>query len=153
MFDPTTLTGFHTWLSIVALVAGLVLIRDLLRGERSRWTALFLATAVLASVTGFLFPFAGFLPSHGVGVVSLVVLAAAVWGWSRSRGAFPGGLTRVAFVAATYLLAFVAVAQAFMKVPGLGGQGPGFAAAQAVLLAVFVGLGWFVARGPRTATA
>jgi hypothetical protein len=42
------------------------------------WTALFLVTTVSTSVTGFSFPFHKFLPSHGVGIVSLVVLAVAI---------------------------------------------------------------------------
>jgi hypothetical protein len=44
------------------------------------WTALFLLTTVLTSVTGFFFPFAQFLPSHIVGVISLIVLALALIG-------------------------------------------------------------------------
>lgn len=41
-------------------------------------TALFLATTVLTSVTGFFFPSASIMPSHIVGAISLVVLAAAI---------------------------------------------------------------------------
>ena len=42
------------------------------------WTALFLTTTVLTSVTGFFFPAAQVLPSHIVGVISLVVLAVTI---------------------------------------------------------------------------
>jgi len=50
-----------------------VVVFGLLGGKRlDGWTALFLVTTVLTSVTGFLFPFHKFLPSHGVGIVSLV---------------------------------------------------------------------------------
>ena len=79
MFDPTTLVGFHTWLSLIALGAGLIVAAGLFRGQNHpTWTALFLATAVGTSVTGFLFPFSGVFPSHVVGGIALVVLAAAV---------------------------------------------------------------------------
>jgi hypothetical protein len=33
---------------------------------------------MLTSVTGFFFPFHGFLPSHGIGILSLLVLAVAI---------------------------------------------------------------------------
>jgi hypothetical protein len=42
-------------------------------------TAIFLATTVLTSVTGFLFPFTKLLPSHIVGIISLVMLAFATF--------------------------------------------------------------------------
>jgi hypothetical protein len=41
--------------------------------------ALFLESTVLTSVTGFLFPFQGFTPPQGVGIVSLIVLAVAIF--------------------------------------------------------------------------
>jgi hypothetical protein len=43
-----------------------------------RWTALFVLTTVLTSVTGFFFPFDHLLPSHKVGIISLLVLAFAI---------------------------------------------------------------------------
>lgn len=76
MFDPTSFVGFHTWLSIIAIVAGAMVIGDLLAGRtRGGLIALYLATAVATSVTGFGFPFTRFLPSHAVGAISLVALA------------------------------------------------------------------------------
>jgi len=43
-------------------------------------TAVFLITTVLTSVTGFGFPFDHLLPSHKVGILSLVALAVAILG-------------------------------------------------------------------------
>jgi hypothetical protein len=44
------------------------------------WTLLFLATTVATSVTGFGFPWQGFTPAIGVGIVSMILLAAAIVG-------------------------------------------------------------------------
>jgi hypothetical protein len=46
--------------------------------RRHGWTAVFLATTGLTSVTGFCFPRDHLLPSHIVGILSLVVLAVAI---------------------------------------------------------------------------
>src|SRR5467141_3875326 len=75
----TTFTFVHVVLSLMGILSGFVVVFGLLGGKRlDGWTALFLVTTVLTSVTGFLFPFHKFLPSHGVGIVSLLVLAVAV---------------------------------------------------------------------------
>ena len=160
MFDITTFTGFHTWLSLIAIASGVVVLAGMF-GARllPLWTGLFLATAVATSVTGYGFPFSGVLPSHVVGAIALVILAvtltarygfhlARAWRWIYVAGA----------VASLYLLVFVAVAQAFGKVPALHALAPtqsepSFAIAQGVVLIVFVGLGIGAARAfhPREA--
>lgn len=136
---------FHTVLSVVALLSGIVVMIDLLRSRISRmWTALYLVTAVATSVTGFGFPFQTFGPSHWVGVISLVVLALAIlalwlfrlagaWRWIYVVGAMIG----------VYFLVFVTIAQAFKKIPALEVLAPTqseapFAAVQAVWLVVFI---------------
>jgi uncharacterized membrane protein YdcZ (DUF606 family) len=115
-FDPLNLVGFHTDLSLVALASGIVVVIGLILSKRlGRWTALYLAAAVLTSATGFLFKSPSFGASHGLGVISLLVLAAAIlaryvfhlagrWRWIYAVGA----------VTALYFLVFVAIAQAFM---------------------------------------
>jgi hypothetical protein len=73
-----TYTLVHVVLSLVGIGSGLVVVFGLLAGKRlGGWTGVFLATTVATSVTGFGFPFNRFLPSHGVGILSLVVLALA----------------------------------------------------------------------------
>src|SRR5204863_290834 len=75
----TTYTLLHTVLSLVGIVAGLVVAGALATGTRlDRWAAVFLVTTVLANASGFGFPFVKLLPSHIVGAVSLVVLAAVI---------------------------------------------------------------------------
>jgi hypothetical protein len=154
MFNILTFTGFHTWLSLIALASGALLIVDLLTSRlASRLTILFFVTAVATNVTGFMFPFTGFLPSHGVGILSSVVLLAALlarygfhlagaWRW----------IYAVCFVVGVYFLAFVAIAQIFQKVPALAAMGPTpFAVAETVLLISAIVLGIKAAKAYRPA--
>ena len=143
-----TFTLVHVVLSLVGILAGLVVLTGLFASRPySGWTALFLATTVLTSATGFLFPRDHVLPSHVVGVISLVLLAAAIaalyyyrlvrtWRWIYVSTA----------IVALYLNVFVLVAQAFLKVPFLNALAPTqaeppFVIAQAAVLVVFVVLG------------
>src|SRR5579863_4876672 len=74
-----TYTLVHVVMSLVGIGSGLVVLFGLLSGKRlAGWTGLFLATTVATSVTGFGFPVAHFLPSHGVGILSLIALAIAI---------------------------------------------------------------------------
>lgn len=147
VLDPTTLVGFHTWLSLVAIVAGFPMAAALLRGHLSqRWNGVFLSTTIATSITGFVFPFSGVLPSHVVGAISLVLLALAAGGlyafglrglWRRTYA--------ITAMLSFYLLIFVLVAQLFLKVPVLNAMAPTqseppFAVAQGVVLAAFLAL-------------
>ena len=153
VLDPTTLVGFHTWLSLIAIVAGFPAAAALLKGHLSpRWNGIFLWTAIATSVTGFFFPFSGILPSHVVGAISLVLLAiAAVALYVRQ---LQGGWRRTYAITAMlsfYLLIFVLIAQLFLKVPALHAMAPTqgeppFAIAQALALIVFLILTLFAAR-------
>ena len=80
IFGMTIFTFVHVVLSLVGIFSGFVVVIGLLTTKRlDGWTALFLASTILTSVTGFLFPFHHFMPSHGVGIVSLIVLAVAIF--------------------------------------------------------------------------
>lgn len=75
IFDITTFTLIHVVLSLLGIFAGLVVVGGLVAGRRlDGWTGVFLVTTVLTNVSGFGFPFVTFLPSHGVGIISLVIL-------------------------------------------------------------------------------
>jgi hypothetical protein len=146
-------TLLHVVISLVGLVSGFVVLKGLLASQRLEgWTALFLITTVLTSVTGFGFPFDHFLPSHWVGVISLVLLLIAIVALYVLRLAGPWRWIYVATaMAALYLNAFVAVAQAFMKISFLQPLAPTqseppFLIAQLVVLAVFIVLGIVAAR-------
>jgi hypothetical protein len=144
----------HTLLSLIGIVAGFVAVFGLLSAQRrDGWTAVFLATTVLTSVTGFFLPAARLMPSHVVGIISLVVLAIAI----LARYAYHlAGAWRwiyvVTAVISLYLNFFVLIAQAFLKVPALKalaptGSEPPFLVAQVAGLILFVVLGIGSLRG------
>src|SRR5258708_2020878 len=114
----TTFTFVHVVLSLIGILSGLVVLAGLLAGKRlDGWTAVFLVTTVLTSVTGFLFPFHKFLPSHGIGIVSLIVLAVAIVARYLRRLAGAWRKTyAISAVIALYLNVFVLIAQLFQKV-------------------------------------
>lgn len=156
IFNPSTFTGIHTDLSILALIAGIVVVIGLLRSERlGFWTALFIAAAVLTSATGFGFASPKLLPSHYVAIIALAVLVVASLG---RYGFHLAGSWRwvyaVSAVASLYFLVFVAIAQAFAKIPALHllaptQAEPPFAITQLLALAIFVVLAIWAARAFR----
>ena len=140
-----TFTLIHVLISLVGIASGFVVLFGLVAGKRLEgWTALFLATTVATSVTGFGFPFDHLLPSHKVGFISLVVLAAA----TAARYAFHlRGAWRHVYVVcaalALYLNVFVGVVQAFLKIPALKAIAPRqteppFVVSQGIVLLLFV---------------
>jgi hypothetical protein len=143
-----TFTFVHVLISLVGIASGLVVLFGLLAGKRlDGWTALFLTTTVLTSVTALMFPFEHVTPGIKVGIISLVILAVAI----AARYAFHlAGVWRsiyaVGATLALYLNVFVLVAQLFEKVPALhelaptGSEAP-FLVAQLVVLAAFLALG------------
>jgi hypothetical protein len=143
----------HVALSLIALVAGLIVLYGLLKGRAfGGWTALFLATTILTSVTGFPLPPFGFDPPRAVGILSLVLLVVAVAAYSLFHlvGAWRW-IYVVTAMAALYLDAFVGVIQAFAKIPALHELAPTqseapFVVAQVAVLAFFVILGFLAAR-------
>jgi hypothetical protein len=146
-------TTFHTALSLIGIAAGLVALYGLLVSRPVPLsTVLFLGTTVLTSVTGYLFPRDQVLPSHIVGALSLVLLATAVAAlyYYRLTGAWRWIYVSTA-VAALYLNCFVAIVQAFLKLPAVNALAPTqteapFVITQAVLLVVFIALGFLATR-------
>ena len=154
MAGITGFTLFHVVISLIGIASGLiVLLFGLLASRRlPGWTALFLLTTAATSITGFFFPFHGFTPAIALGVLSLVILAAAIAALYAFRLA---GAWRwiyvVSAVAALYLNVFVLVVQSFQKVPALHAlaptqKEPPFAVTQGVVLLLFVVLGVLAVR-------
>jgi hypothetical protein len=141
----STFTTVHVIISLVGIVSGIVVMFGLLGSNRMPgWTALFLLTTILTSATGFLFPFTKLLPSHMVGILSLVLLAIAciaLYGMRLS------GVWRAIYVVTAmislYLNVFVLIIQGFLKVDALKALAPTqteppFAVIQGVVLVFFV---------------
>ena len=142
-----TFTMVHVIISLIAIVAGLVAMFGMLGSRRTPGlTAIFLLFTILTSATGFLFPFAQLLPSHMIGILSLVLLAIACialyvmnlsgpWRWIYVLTA----------LLSLYFNVFVLVIQGFLKVPALSALAPGnppsgpvFAVVQGIVLVFFV---------------
>jgi hypothetical protein len=143
-------TLIHVAISLMAIGSGFIVLFGMLTRERlDRWTAFFLATTVLTSLTGFGFPITGFTPGIAIGIISLLVLALSIY--ARYRGRLLGFWRPtyvVTAVIALYLNFFVLIVQSFLKVPALKALAPAqseapFKIAQLVALAAFLVLGAF----------
>src|SRR6266852_4097589 len=125
-------TTVHVIISLIAIVAGII--------------GIFLLFTILTSATGFLFPFEKLLPSHMIGILSLVLLAIAciaLYGMKLS-GAWRW-IYAVTALTPLYLNVFVLIIQAFLKVPSLHALAPSvppseppFAIIQGIVLVFFV---------------
>jgi hypothetical protein len=143
----STFTMVHVIISLIAIVSGIIVMFGLLGSNRMPgMTAIFLLFTILTSVTGFLFPFEKLLPSHMIGILSLVLLLIACialyvmklsgpWRW----------IYVVTAMVSLYLNIFVLIIQAFLKVPALTELAPGnppsgpvFAVIQGLVLVFFV---------------
>ena len=138
------LTYIHTAISLVALFLGIPAILNLFDGRpASKWTNWFLVMAIATTLTGFLFPFSVVTPAFITGIVASIIFAALLvarfvfrfHGWWR-------WVYAAAMVLSVYLLAFVGVVQAFLKIPFVNAFAPtqtepAFLVAQVGVLAFF----------------
>jgi hypothetical protein len=146
--STSAFTTFHVVLSLIGIATGLVVAAGMFGSKRlDGWTGVFLATTILTSVTGYFFPAERILPSHVVGAISLIVLAAATIAFYRYRleGASRGIYVITALIS-LYLNVFVLVVQGFLKVPALKALAPTqseppFLVAQGAVLVAFVAIG------------
>jgi len=68
-----TSTLVHVVISLIGIVSGLIVLFGMFGSRRlPGWTALFLLTTILTSVTGFM---VGLTPARIFGIISLLVLA------------------------------------------------------------------------------
>ena len=153
-----TFTFVHVLISLVGIVSGLLVAYGMIKGQRfDGGTAIFLATTVLTSLTGYLFPFKELLPSHIVGAISLVVLAVAIV--ARYALHLEGAWRSIYVVCsmlALYLNVFVLVIQSFLKIPAVHAlaptqKEPPFLVVQLIVLAIFIGLSISAVKGFRAA--
>lgn len=143
----------HTVVSLIAIVAGFVVLAGLFKAERLEgWTAWFLILSVATSLTGVVLPATQLLPSHITAIVALVVLLFTVA--AKYQFNMRGGWRKVYVIGAVislYLNVFVLIVQAFQKVPVLKalaptGSEPPFAIVQGIVLLGFVAKGYLAVR-------
>jgi hypothetical protein len=146
----STFITVHVIISLIGIVAGIIVMFGLLTSKSMPGlTATFLLFTILTSATGFLIPpllSEKLLPSHIVGILSLVLLAiacVALYGMKLS-GAWRW-IYAVTALLSLYLNVFVLVIQGFLKVPALHALAPGeppggpvFAVVQLIVLVFFV---------------
>ena len=146
----STFVTVHVIISLIAIVSGIIVMFGLLTSKRMPGlTAIFLLFTILTSATGFLIPpllSEKLLPSHIVGILSLVLLAiacVALYGMKLS-GAWRSVYV-VTAMTSLYLNVFVLIIQAFLKVPALHALAPSvppseppFAIIQGIVLVFFV---------------
>jgi uncharacterized membrane protein SirB2 len=138
----------HVLVSLVAIATGMAVAYGLIAGKpHAGWTATFLITTTLTSLTGFPLPATQLLPSHIVGIFSIVLLAIAVAALYvyRLRGAWRW-IYVVSAISALYLNVFVGVVQSFQKIALLKQLAPTqseapFLVAQVAVLAIFIVIG------------
>ena len=137
--------GFEMGRIAASIASGLIVIYGFLTANRmDRMTAVFLATTVLTSVTGFAFPNEHITPGIVVGILSIAVLGVAI----LTRYALHlRGASRWIFIVtaalAEYFNCFVLVVQSFEKSPTLRAlaptqKEPPFAISQLIVLVFFV---------------
>jgi len=142
------LTLFHVVISLIGLVAGfIVLFSFIVSKPMMWWTAVFLWATLATSLTGFLIPVHRFLPSHAVGILSIVVLGFA---FLAQYGFHLSGIWQRVFVIAStialYFNSFVTIVQCFKHIPALHALAPTqseppFLATQLIFLLLFIVLG------------
>ena len=142
-----TFTLVHVIISLIAIVAGLVVMFGMLGSKpQDGLTAIFLLFTILTSATGFLFPFKGLTPGLIIGALSLVLLAIACIALYVQKLAGPWRWIYVlTALVSLYLNVFVLVIQSFLKIPALSAIAPGnppsgpvFAVVQGIVLVFFV---------------
>ena len=152
----TIFTIIHVIISLIGIFSGFVVLAGLLTARRfDGWTAIFLSSTVLTSVTGFFFPFHHFTPAHGVGILSLLVLSITLYArYGQKLAGYSRWTYVVTAMLAFYLNVFVLVVQLFQKVPAFKTIAPtqiepSFKLTQLTVLVAFAVLTIFAAKRSR----
>ena len=148
-----TFTALHVAISLIGIVTGLIFLGGLIAGRfMTKWNSGFLIFTILTSVTGFFFHSKAFGPPHIVGVISLFVLAVALYAlYGAQRTGVWRPVYAIAATIAQWFNVFVLITQSFQKIHVLNGFAPNgteppFLAAQGIGLLLFVYIGWRAVR-------
>src|ERR1700742_554231 len=146
----STFVFVHVIISLIGIAAGFIVMFGMLGSNRMPGlTAIFLLLTILTSATGFLIPplvSEKLLPSHMIGVLSLILLAIACFALygQKLSGSWRWIYVLTALLA-QYFNVFVLVIQSFLKIgplhalaPGEPPGGPVFAIAQGIVLVFFI---------------
>lgn len=147
--STATFVLVHVVISLIGIVAGIIVMFGMLGSKRQPGlTAIFLLFTILTSATGFVIPpllTEKLLPSHMIGLLSLVLLAIACIALYVMNLAGPWRrIYVVTALISLYLNVFVLVIQSFLKVPVLHALAPSvppaeppFAVVQGIVLVFF----------------
>lgn len=123
--DLSTFTSVHVMISLIAIAAGLIVMFGMLGSNKlPALTAIFLLFMILISVTGFGFPFDAPLPSHMIGILSLLLLVACIALYGTQLGGASRWIYVMAALVSLYLNVFVLIVQGFLKIPALHARAP-----------------------------
>jgi hypothetical protein len=119
-------TTIHVIISLVAIVTGFVAVIEMIGNKPlGLWNSIFLWTTIATSVTGFGFPITGVTPGIVVGVISLVLLAVALFAFYAQHLAGPWRWVYVVTaIAALWFNVFVGIVQSFQKIASLKALAP-----------------------------
>jgi hypothetical protein len=146
----STFVLVHVIISLIGIAAGFVVMFGMLGSNRMPgWTAIFLLFTILTNATGFLIPpllFDKLLPSHMIGVLSLILLAIACFAlYGQKLSGSWRWIYVVTALLSLYFNTFVLVIQSFLKVgplhalaPSVPPSEPPFAIVQGIVLVFFI---------------
>ena len=145
----SALVLIHVVISLIAIVTGFLVMFGMLSSNRMPgMTTTFLVTTILTNATGFIIPpflYDKFLPSHAIGILSLILLAIACFAlYSQHLSGMWRWVYVLTALISLYLNTFVLVIQSFLKIPALSALAPGnppsgpvFGVVQLIVLAFF----------------
>lgn len=118
IFGMTPLLFIHVAISLLGIASGFVVLFGLINNKRlDGWTWFFLTMTIFTSVSGVVLPAANFTPAHAFAILSLIVLAVALYARYSQK---MKGIWRVVYIGtamfAQYLNVFVLVLQFFQKI-------------------------------------
>jgi len=146
MLGLTSLGTFHTAISLIAVVAGLIaLVRDKEISPKNLVGKVYVLATIITVVTGFgIFQHGGFGKPHVLGIVTLIVLAvAAVAGYSRLFGRASPYIATISYSATFFFHMIPGITETSTRLPPgapllANAEAPELLAATAALFVVFL---------------